>query len=325
MMSALLSHALVACTIEIDNEFEHRVPHSTTRSGFRPGAPWLTSFAMWENCLRFIDERGVSITNLTRRAGTTTNLNGMQRWGYILISPNRLITLTPGGKRAQKVWEPLPAEIEQRWRERFGGAVIDDLRRALAAIAGRHPMRLPDCLPILRYGLTTPRPTELDREHRNLADLPLPALMSKVLLWFALEFERESPVSIAIAANVLRLVGDDTVRVRDLPHLSGVSKEGIAMAVSFLNKHGYAIVSPGIRTITLTPKGRDARDLYHRFVQRWEDDAPELRLALDALPAERLWQGIEPYPDGWRASLPTRDALPDFPMVLHRGGYPDGS
>ncbi len=46
--------------------------------------------------------------------------------------------------------------------------------------------------------------------------------------------------------------------------------------------------------------------------------------------------GLRPYPDGWRAQRrykPQADAvladpwtaLPAYPMVLHRGGYPDGS
>jgi hypothetical protein len=38
-----------------------------------------------------------------------------------------------------------------------------------------------------------------------------------------------------------------------------------------------------------------------------------------------LFQGLEPYPEGWRASRPNPSTLPHFPMVLHRGGFPDGS
>jgi hypothetical protein len=38
-----------------------------------------------------------------------------------------------------------------------------------------------------------------------------------------------------------------------------------------------------------------------------------------------LFKGIEPYPDGWRASVRKPETLPHYPMVLHRGGYPDGS
>jgi len=30
-------------------------------------------------------------------------------------------------------------------------------------------------------------------------------------------------------------------------------------------------------------------------------------------------------PEGWRASAPRPEMLPHFSIVLHRGGYPDGS
>jgi hypothetical protein len=38
-----------------------------------------------------------------------------------------------------------------------------------------------------------------------------------------------------------------------------------------------------------------------------------------------LFKGLEPYPDGWRTSVRKPDTLPHYPMVLHRGGFPDGS
>jgi len=38
-----------------------------------------------------------------------------------------------------------------------------------------------------------------------------------------------------------------------------------------------------------------------------------------------LFEGMKPYPDGWRAHVPVPENLPHFPMILHRGGYPDGS
>src|SRR5690348_6903370 len=58
-LSALLSQALVAFTIEFDNEAEHRLPHRTTShgtSGPGDGAAklWLVSLAMWENCMRYV-------------------------------------------------------------------------------------------------------------------------------------------------------------------------------------------------------------------------------------------------------------------------------
>jgi hypothetical protein len=53
-----------------------------------------------------------------------------------------------------------------------------------------------------------------------------------------------------------------------------------------------------------------------------------LRTSLEPLAAGQpppLFGGLEPYPDNWRASVRRPDVLPRFPMVLHRGGYPDGS
>jgi hypothetical protein len=38
-----------------------------------------------------------------------------------------------------------------------------------------------------------------------------------------------------------------------------------------------------------------------------------------------LFRGLEPYPDGWRASVPRPEGLPHYPMVTHRGVFPDGS
>jgi hypothetical protein len=48
-LPTLLSHALVAFTIEFDNEFEHRVPHRTTNHGSTGSrsSPWLVSMVMW--------------------------------------------------------------------------------------------------------------------------------------------------------------------------------------------------------------------------------------------------------------------------------------
>jgi hypothetical protein len=65
-----------------------------------------------------------------------------------------------------------------------------------------------------------------------------------VLLAFAVEFEHESPASLAISANVPRVLDEHGVRVRDLPGLSGVSKEGISMAMGILAKHELAISGP---------------------------------------------------------------------------------
>jgi methyltransferase (TIGR00027 family) len=86
-LSALLSQALVAFTIEFDNEAEHRLLHRTTdhgasRHGSGDPTTWLVSLVMWENCLRHVTDQPITVGELETRARTGTNLDGMRRWLY---------------------------------------------------------------------------------------------------------------------------------------------------------------------------------------------------------------------------------------------------
>jgi DNA-binding MarR family transcriptional regulator len=295
-LPTLLSHALVAFTIEFDNEFERQMPHRKTRHGAKGGslhAPWLVSLVMFSNCMQFIGEEGVPVGQLECLARTATNLPGMERWGYIVVEPDPaesrpkpprsewVIRATPAGRKAQDVWRHLFDAIEKRWRERFGTEEIQQLRESLLALATQLDVELPDCLPILGYGLFSKGPDqELQKEGRRGDGVgdhqPLSVLLSRVLLAFAIEFERESELSLAISANVVRILDGKGVRVQDLPALSGVSKESISTALSFLSKRGFAKVDPdpgGTRAqvARLTPSGREAQKLYGQIVQVVED------------------------------------------------------
>ena len=92
----------------------------------------------------------------------------------------------------------------------------------------------------------------------------------------------------------------------------------------------------------LTPRGQEAQWAYtagiatveQKSAERFGADAiARLRAALEtAAPgdpgdpaASPLMQGLEPYPDNWRADIRPPRTLPHYPMVLHRGGFPDGS
>ena len=363
-LSALLSHALVAFIIEFDNEVEHRMPHRTTEgvSSFLLSGPWLVSMVMWVNCLEHVEDAGVTVREIERRARTRTNWRGMQRWGYIRIAPDPndsrlkppardwVVRAKPGGRSARDVGRPLFDEVEQRWRERFGEREVQHLRDSLWTIAQQIDKALPDCLPILGYGLFSGErkgveygPAEPAKGQD--AHLPLSALLSRVLLAFAIDFESESEISLAICANLLRVLDEKGVRVRDLPRVSGVSKESLSMAMGILRKRRLAVIDSekaGSRTkvARLTPEGREAQESYRKLLgtieKRWQARFGEktigaLRESLEALfgdgttQASRLFRGIEPYPDGWRASRPKPETLPHYPMVLHRGGFPDGS
>jgi DNA-binding MarR family transcriptional regulator len=349
-LPTLLSQTMVAFTIEFDNEFEHQMPHRTSNHGGSGQGPWLVSMAMWSNCMQFIGEEGVPAGKLADLARTPTNLNGMVRWGYVVVAPdpadNRpkpprsqwVIRATPKGRMAQEVWRPLFSVIEKRWQGRFGKDHTGRLRKSLESLIGGMETDLLDCLPILGYGWFSRGP---DRE--RLAppgrDLTLSALLSRVLLAFAIEFEHESDLSLASGANVLRVLDQKGVPVRDLPVLSGVSKEAIAMALGVLRKKGVAIVEQGLassrtKVARLTPRGLEAQGAYRKLLgiveERWQerfgkDTIRTLRELLERLAGEPLFRGLEPYADGWRASVHKPETLPHYPMVLHRGGFPDGS
>jgi DNA-binding MarR family transcriptional regulator len=364
-LPTLLSHALVAFTIEFDNEFEHQMPHRTTKHGVTAKtsyAPWLGSLVLWSTCMQFVGEQGVSVREMERLARTGTNLNGMQRWGYISIAPDPadkrpkpprsdwIIRARPGGRKAQEVWRPLFGVIEKRWQERFGNSAIGELRESLGVLVRQMDVALPDCLPILGYGLFSKgqervREANAQAEYSLDPSLPLSALLSRVLLTFAVEFEQKSYVSLAIHANVLRLLDEKGVPVRDLPILSGVSKESISMAMGILEKLQIAVIEPDpmgsrAKVARLTPRGIIAQEYclqrLREIEERWqahfgESTIAALRASLERLVGEPtvemspLFLGLEPYPDGWRASVRKPRTLPHYPMVLHRGGYPDGS
>jgi len=365
-LSALLSQALVAFTIEFDNEAEHRLPHRTTSHGTSShgegDATWLVSLAMWENCMRYVTGEPITVAGLEALARTGTNLDGMRRWGYITIDgtakkvnrgrpgPGAVLRATAAGLRARGIWRPLAGHVEQRWRERFGADGVAGLRDPLASLVSQLDPGLPDCLPILGADLLSqgpgpglpPRPAGSGLVGAAPAALPLSAVLSRVLLSFAVEYEREAGLSLAVGANVLRVLGADGTRLRDLPALTGTSKEAVRWALGVLARSELAAEEPDPaasrgQVARLTPRGLGAQRVYHELVdaleRRWQERftpgvTGALRASLEPLAAgdpPPLFAGLQPYPDNWRASVRPPVTLPHFPVVLHRGGYPDGS
>jgi DNA-binding MarR family transcriptional regulator len=363
-LSALLSQTLVAFTIELDNEADHQTPHRTSdygstggSSGDSRGAPWLTSAAMYFNCLKYVPEEGISLGGLYERARTKTNIGGMLRWGYVTMEPrpspgkpakadlDSVIRATRAGRKSQEIWKALVPQVEDRWRERFGADPFGALRHSLEETVKQFTLDLPDCMPILGYGLLGKEEFRRREGAVDFSDAALLTLLSQVLLTYSIQYETRSPVSLAIGANVLRVVEKDGVRIRDLPALSGVSKEAIAMAAGFLERQGFAIKEPLPSPsrgdlFCLTARGLEAREQYFSLTaaidERWpahfgEGVSQELRASLELLVGygssrtSPLFKGLTPYPEGWRAKVRMPSTMPHFPMVLHRGGYPDGS
>ncbi len=357
-LSALLSQALVAFMIEFDNEFEHQVPHRTSNHGSTPGfphAPWLVSMAMWVRYLQHIPEEGISFSELQEQVGIANK--GLQTWlirlskwwGYLSITASAsgriasgaTIRPTTGGIRAIRAWRPLTGIIEARWQERFGREVVDQLKQALVTVADRLGTDTPTFFSVLEGEAPKRKAASIQLAG---SELPLPQLLAKALIAFGGDFDRESAAPLAVCANVLRLTPDQGIRVRDLPRLACLSKEGIDAALRLSARQGCTAIKTDattrFRLLMLTAKGWRARDAYVPLTQhleeRWQErfgkeTIHSLRHILEQLAGHGpghdspLMLGLSPYPEGWRASLPPLEGLPHFPMVSHRGGFPDGS
>jgi hypothetical protein len=391
MLSESLSALLVAYTIEYDNEFEQHMPNRTATFG--PGGPtfavttswgeevkrtWLTSKAMWANFMRYVPPDGVPLKLLK---DLPANLAGQNRWGFIWVrepdgtrtgfggasarpGPDALVQATRAGRWAQGIWRRLDQEVDRRWEERFGADLIGELRSALTVFAEPVAAGMPLYLPVVGFadGMRSRHPdlaelVKLGLPAAPLGDYDLSGLLSAVLLAFTLEYESMAKLPLPISANVLRVIPDDGVRLSDVPLLGGVSMQGAASALGFMERQGYVETGPDPsgrrgRFVWPTERGRRARDGRVRLAARievgWEDSFgpgafDRLRNVLTAVAGHRtkggdpsLALGLEPYPDGWRSRPPylvqtkailadPAGALPRHPMVLHRGGYPDGS
>jgi hypothetical protein len=121
-LPALLSPVLLAFRLEFDRE---------------SAAP-LTLCA---NTLRVLDRekpiREPELPALTGASPETAGL-GWQLKPYVLVARGKGIRLSERGWQAQQDYHRLAAEIEQRWRQRFGAPLISRLRESLEGLFERN-------------------------------------------------------------------------------------------------------------------------------------------------------------------------------------------
>jgi hypothetical protein len=342
-LATLLSRAWIAFAIEADNTVE-------AAGSARAGRLFRLSIAMWSNGLRCIGEEGTTVDQLRAQARAACNIGGLERWRWITLGDpgagrrdgygthrrvkgDTVLRPTRAGAYARRLWPQVAADVEQRWRARFGDGAVSSLQDALRASAlpsaGQMPWSPPEVHPsdgFYTHVISGPGADD---------DISLSGLMGQSLTALTVDHEQGSAVSLPLAADVLRVIGDEVVPIRDLPRLSGVSKEAIAMATGFLGRRKLAELRPG-RLITLTARGHAAlEDCRARTARR---DDQRLRACLETIVSQReaLAEGLVPPEGVWRAAKPylaqtqrmladPTAALPWQPMVLHRGGWPDGS
>jgi hypothetical protein len=342
-LSTLLSQVLVAYTIEADSEFESLMPHQTAVSraaGEKPGGPWLISLAMWANFLSMIPDDGIPVGELSKRAGVRKlETAGMVRWGYVRVDADKVVTRTPDGQRAAEVWTPIEERVEARWRDRFGSDVIASLRSAISESVADLERVGPNFLPNVGYGLWT---TEQLRGDRVAADASstLSAALCRALTVIAVGFERSSSIALALAANALRVLDASGTPVRDIPGRAGIASEITDVSLGYLDKERLArvVVDGRARIAIPTDTGLWAKESADRRLAELDARFERVRGSLEAIleNSDALADVLTPHPSAWRAAKPyarrterlvanPRAGLPHFPIVTHRGGYPDGS
>src|SRR3984957_2061309 len=297
-LSALLSQALVTYTVELDNDFELGM----SRAGF-PGA--RLSLVVWTNLIRFIPEDGISVrdlqtTSLASEDRLRFQLGCLERWGFIYLQEDKsgpagsqahsevkrdgwgsgrgikrtwIVHLARRGRLAESIWPKAWPEVEERWKQRFGAGYAE-LYGALQKIEQNRELELPLGLP---GGGKVPWSEMYPhrKSQREEADIPLSALLSRVLLMFTMGFNQRSIVPIMLCANTIRVLNEDNgVRLGDLPRLTGCSPE--ASDVGWFLKRFVIVESDPIgkrgKVAKLSPAGLKAQKAYHQLTSEIEKE-----------------------------------------------------
>jgi DNA-binding MarR family transcriptional regulator len=360
-VSDLLSKVLVGLTIEMDNLHEARMAETWARPFKTSFVMWSNFLRYVQPGGTRVDD--ITSQSCVSRTVTASTVGAMERWGYVKvdedpaegyvsprksfgtasgIKPETVIYRTQAGGLAADRWLPLAGDVEQRWRERFDDRRVDDLRTALASV--QPASAAPRFLPVVSArGLFAAASVG---GGAAAVDDELPALLARALLALTLRQEEGANVSCAIGQNVLRVLGDEGAAVSALPSLSCVSKEAVAFSLTWLEREGLAEITADPerrgKRVAITPAGREVQSAAQQrraeADSMWEDDVVlRLRTSLEAvLDDPSFGSGLAPPPTGWRATgryrplteafvADPREGLPNHPMVLHRGGWPDGS
>jgi hypothetical protein len=293
-LPTLLSHVLVAYTMEFDNLAELRLPHHTNDDdrAERADTPWLVSYVCWANVLDYVGPDGLTVATLRERARTDRLLlEGLCRWRYLRLIPARgevphetVPRHDVGADHPPR--PPRPRDLACAALPP-GRALAQPLRRrcgrspppALATIFTRLPRNPPAFLPVVyptQNGKAEATPVGPPSHPVGADTADLVTLLAGVLLSFTTDFEAESRLSLPISANTLRVLGREPRRLRDLPRLTGGSKESNAMCMGFLERRDCAVIEPDPaasrgQVIRLTDRGVLARAKYERLLAATEE------------------------------------------------------
>jgi DNA-binding MarR family transcriptional regulator len=158
--------------------------------------------------------------------------------------------------------------------------------------------------------------------------LPMSALLSQALIAFMIEFERDiaskrndSCESLPMYSNVVRLLSEEGLPMRQLRARSGISNPAMSVLVKLLERYGWVVVATypansRTKLVRLTRQGRENGDECRRILavaeQRW-------KAQFGGKTIRQLRESLEDLVGHLGAELP------HFPVAMaHRGGTPTG-
>ncbi len=348
-----MSAAFVAFVVEVDDAAEPRLPKGL----------WTVSVVMWRNCMEWLPATVGEVVAAARtptdfhgmRRWGYVEIEGWARSASGRPPLGAVVRPTGRGAQAAAVWDELGPEIEGHWARRSapsggdaarggppGGeqapdaGLIPRLRSALVDLAGELDAGLPDTMPIVRHGWATRREGEPERRPGPvaIADLGLDSLLARPLTAFALEYESSGKLSLALSVNLLPVLSAAPTPLRDLPDATGIQREQLDNAAGYLERAGLAeiVPTPGAKrgkSLALTKRGEEAKSAsaakLARLEATWEErHGAKLAAVRDALASIAIAEPEHP-PGTWRAKAKSLARLPRFPLVTHRGGFPDGA
>lgn len=239
------------------------------------GSKQLPSLDLWSNLVRVVGESGTdrshlpNLTRLSKRA-LRSRISAAERQGWVQLQKcdpglDRLF-LTARGKIAEGGWKELHTIAGKWWQSKIGLARANKLRSLLESSVAMLPLEHPHYP--ASYGAADATITGNDgqdwkavpRENRDtVAGLPLTALVSQLLVAFAMDYEKMSPVALSLSAAIVCRIPPEGCWLRELRNPIGASA---------LIRHGF-LQSSGARGkqhVILTSKGLNVKSAYNRRV-----------------------------------------------------------
>ncbi len=234
------------------------------------------SWSTWANLLRFIPPEGISLQDLRRRPGVSErHLGGKNpgviRWGYVTLNGGAVRPTSQLLEASETIFPLLPDLVETKWANHLGAPKVDQLKEVLGDLLSQVDQELPHYLPQVD-NLMWALGAAASREEA-IGDLKLVDRLAQALMLYTLEHESASEVPLTMAANLLRVIGEEGFPKADLVRRSGISKEAMAFLTGWRQRPRLSVESARERSYSLT-RAAAPNPTMKRWCERSSSDGP---------------------------------------------------